>query len=982
MIINGTLTANGTAGTHISISSGTIQKNSSTICLNYATLTNVIATGSASFYAANSSDLGGNTGWTFASCGGGALIPIAYFTANTTSGLAPLTVNFSDASLNSPTSRSWQFPGGNPSTSTSSNPTVTYTVAGSYNVTLQATNSAGTGDTTILNYITVTPNNVNGISGASSYDFGNVISGGFADHVYFIYNNTNQIVHISNLQFPTGFTALIQNGDSILPYNQLPIALFFYPVAQQSYSGTVTITSDAPNSTFTFTVSGIGVQTSVSSIAAYNMPVNNPDISQLEMLTSNYIASSTPTPINICADGSKATIIRYSNKNASINTSGILMRMKSDPFGNNTDYTGWFITTDYSFQNDTVTAKFTHPKYLNISGLYREDTIQIVDGSTSNVIYEHPVKIYRAPVILIHGLWGNFLSMIDIQSALTGSGKYNNALIDLADYETTNASSFNTNANVIKNEINNTLISLRILKYSAGSVDIVGHSMGGVLARIYIQNTDCNSSLNYNCYRGDIHKLITLNTPHSGTQIANFLLSSAWGAGLAQTILDYNGMYWDHGAVDDLRCNSLPIANMNGPYLNNHVVPSHSVITDRLVQTNYLTFDEEALANIIANARAESASDFVNIVFNSTTNDLIVPSNSQTGGLAGYSSISGVEHTQSPSNSTVVQKVQLLLDADPSTSSYFTLNSSGYSPATITPTFKTDPYGSDPLDGLRSGTISITNPQIGYTTTPGATVQISIVASSNITKVITVIGNQSVGYASVDTNVTNFTINYTIPSNAVGDLKIMAIAFDSGFVALDTLNITAVPNITFDSIKFVNASINIPKTQEKGMTLLGYYSNGNSIDLTRLPSVAYSFSNLKASLTSQFNVLGVDTGLTVLLASYQGKNAYSYVSVYNSTDWVLPTGITVINPSKDLSKTFVVYPNPATNSCKLQFSEPLSNIKIYISDILGHVVYTSNAMKLNDKNQVEVKFAFPSGLYQITVDNGQFRQTQKLLIEN
>jgi PKD repeat protein len=65
-------------------------------------------------------------------------------------------VSFTDQSLLSPTSWSWSFPGGTPSTSTAQNPTVTYSTPGTYSVTLTASNGLGTGTTrTRTAYITV-----------------------------------------------------------------------------------------------------------------------------------------------------------------------------------------------------------------------------------------------------------------------------------------------------------------------------------------------------------------------------------------------------------------------------------------------------------------------------------------------------------------------------------------------------------------------------------------------------------------------------------------------------------------------------------------------------------------------------------------------------------------------------------------------------------------------------------------------------------
>jgi len=61
------------------------------------------------------------------------------FTANITSGCAPVTVNFTTTQASNVT-YNWTFEGGTPSTSTSSSPTVNYTSIGDYDVTLTGTN--------------------------------------------------------------------------------------------------------------------------------------------------------------------------------------------------------------------------------------------------------------------------------------------------------------------------------------------------------------------------------------------------------------------------------------------------------------------------------------------------------------------------------------------------------------------------------------------------------------------------------------------------------------------------------------------------------------------------------------------------------------------------------------------------------------------------------------------------------------------------
>ncbi len=80
--------------------------------------------------------------------------PVAAFSGTPTSGNYPLTVTFTDASTNAPTSWAWTF--GDGGTSTAQNPSHTYTAAGTYTVTLTATNAYGSDSETKTGYITVT----------------------------------------------------------------------------------------------------------------------------------------------------------------------------------------------------------------------------------------------------------------------------------------------------------------------------------------------------------------------------------------------------------------------------------------------------------------------------------------------------------------------------------------------------------------------------------------------------------------------------------------------------------------------------------------------------------------------------------------------------------------------------------------------------------------------------------------------------------
>ena len=80
----------------------------------------------------------------------------AFFWSNNQSTCTYAPINFEDASLGSPSSWEWTFPGGDPATSSVQNPVVTYSAPGTYSVSLRVSNATGISTTvTRNNFITV-----------------------------------------------------------------------------------------------------------------------------------------------------------------------------------------------------------------------------------------------------------------------------------------------------------------------------------------------------------------------------------------------------------------------------------------------------------------------------------------------------------------------------------------------------------------------------------------------------------------------------------------------------------------------------------------------------------------------------------------------------------------------------------------------------------------------------------------------------------
>jgi PKD repeat protein len=100
---------------------------------------------------------------------GSSIAPTASFTKNTTGGLLPVTVAFTDSSTGTPTTWNWNFGDGNWTNGTTQNPSYTYSYAGTYQSYLIASNSVGNNQSanqtiTITAPDTTAPASITGLS--------------------------------------------------------------------------------------------------------------------------------------------------------------------------------------------------------------------------------------------------------------------------------------------------------------------------------------------------------------------------------------------------------------------------------------------------------------------------------------------------------------------------------------------------------------------------------------------------------------------------------------------------------------------------------------------------------------------------------------------------------------------------------------------------------------------------------------------------
>jgi len=193
----------------------------------------------------------------------GAEPPVANFTGNPTSGAAPLNVAFTDTSTGSPTSWSWTF--GDGGTSTAQNPSHQY-AAGTFTVSLTATNAYGSDGETKTNYITATGAAQDYFCASCTVNTGTLKSGDHtsvhaSDNVYLVVGSAKaagkQTAQVS-YTYNTGLgslSSLVVTVEGKVSTGSQPVTIYAYNYSTSTWTSVGTGTFTTTDSTLTPTVS-------------------------------------------------------------------------------------------------------------------------------------------------------------------------------------------------------------------------------------------------------------------------------------------------------------------------------------------------------------------------------------------------------------------------------------------------------------------------------------------------------------------------------------------------------------------------------------------------------------------------------------------------------------------------------------------------------------------------------------------------------
>ncbi|MDQ2696134.1 MAG: hypothetical protein M3Z21_12300 [Pseudomonadota bacterium] len=280
-------------------------------------------------------------------------------------------------------------------------------------------------------------------------------------------------------------------------------------------------------------------------------------------------------------------------------------------------------------------------------------TPSIGNGNTTRI--RASTTLVRPPLVLVHGIWSNGdvwppFFMRDDETHTTVAGDYGNS----------NDAGFSANVPRVREFIAEAVDISRGDGYATTQADVIAHSMGGLLSRLYAQEPQYRRPDNLNA--GDIRRLLTLDTPHLGSNFANLVVAlhdaepEQTEATIARIIP--GGAEVTNGAVCDLAENSPVLSRLaGGTTLSAHAITAtggptgsetapapywggvlgFSSFEAALTKTECARRERRGRASICVETRHLFPQDIVDGHRFREPNDAIVPVSSQRGGFAATS---------------------------------------------------------------------------------------------------------------------------------------------------------------------------------------------------------------------------------------------------------------------------------------------------------------------------------------------------------
>lgn len=631
-------------------------------------------------------------------------------------------------------------------------------------------------------------------------------------------------------------------------------------------------------------------------------------------------------------------------------------------------------------------------------------TLTLYDINQKAITYgELPIKIVRPPILCVHGLNDHETCFASFSNYLYKSGYYSPFQIHRPDYHPTSCMEFNSNIDVVSKGLKKLFTNCYQQGIIASKADIVGHSMGGLLSRMYLQNVS---------HQG-VNRLITLNTPHFGSQGASLIMNDRkpfifQGLGTAL----YKG---ELGAVNDLQVNSTAMTNL--AYSSNQLkdIPIHTVCTDYtcssiaeasthggvfLLSSILLYTGVSAATGVVL--KPFMVNELAQLIFKGPS-DLVVSLTSQKGGLSGnYTSVFEGDHRNychilTPKMPIIQAQLKSLL-TKPNNEQAFSKNGLVY---------KVEPYLDENDIKAIYDKITLFNAHksVSNTDTRSSSSSIQIkkceldesrrlnvsceVSSDIESHVVIAYMEDGTGFVK-----DKLSFQEPIPSEYGGLISICAMAYTTSGEIISNVTSIQVKHI-LDETQYQYAEF---EGGEEGVLLIFkdesiaplmslQRSDGQNElmrpDEYRLPNLSESPNNFVEIRNGR--VYGVSEGsgvLTGIISSFSANIPYqvidpSTIEVADGTETGIETLPTTDNKKQNKFVNFIFSPKEKTGSVSFTRSD-ISSILVQIYNINGKL---QKSLMQQPQNESLINLDFlPSGVYIIRFSEKTFDETFKFII--
>lgn len=471
---------------------------------------------------------------------------------------------------------------------------------------------------------------------------------------------------------------------------------------------------------------------------------------------------------------------------------------------------------------------------------------------------ESEVVLARPFLVLMHGLWS------DPQGAWGGSALYTDprfaGRVDAYPYD--NTGGFNANSPLYRGFVDSALARYRAAGLAGVQVDLLGHSMGGVLARHYAQSSQYRRDDNYQ--QGDFNRVVSVNSPHRGSPWADLLVTGHLNplvGGVVDQALASLGMPYGP-ALEDLREQSgalqaIARADVRGHALTGtggsdliEAVGVAGTLADLLSHIPQPPLTQGILRAMVFVADALGTANAA--LFNGRQHDLIVPLESEIGGMptARTGSFSGLSsiHTSATRATDYSQRMVTLLNTAPSSASFGSFPARGGNPSSDAVSDVPQVTNVAPPVGL---SVSATPTTIGA----GGTVRVTVTALSGFTPASVFVAGP--GVAIID-DVGPFVVDLTVPSTHIGAFPVNAIArqADGTYIGSNTVTVTVTTPATLTSLAATPGQLLLTAINGTAlMEVTGQYSDNVTRSLTRSGLLTFASSDTTVATVSSAGVV-------------------------------------------------------------------------------------------------------------------------------